>query len=257
MESLEEALGYTFEERALLERALTHRSYANEKSDVSSDNQRLEFLGDSVLGLVIAHLLFEDDQQAAEGTLSSRQSDLVCEGALVERADALCLGEHLRLGRGEVLTGGRQKPGLLADAYEAVLAAVYLDGGYEAARGVIARQHGPIIASGGPEQPLAAVVSEGGQKSPTDFKSYLQREVQRQCDEHPRYVIISVEGPDHARTFVAEVHVDQVALGRGQGGSKKQAQQEAARQAVERLADVGGDLSQLLFDPLPSPGRSG
>src|SRR5690554_4733058 len=186
LDALEEVLGYAFERRELLERALTHRSYVNETAGVRGDNQRLEFLGDAVLGLVIAHLLFEDDRDAAEGALSSRQSDLVCEVALVERADMLQLGEHLRLGRGEVLTGGRKKPGLLADAYEAILAAVYLDGGYEAARGVIERQHGQLITEGVSSQPLATVVGEGGQTSPTDFKSYLQREVQRQCGEHPR-----------------------------------------------------------------------
>lgn len=257
LEALEEALGYTFEARELLERALTHRSYANETAGVVGDNQRLEFLGDAVLGLVVAHLLFEDDRQAAEGALSSRQSDLVCEAALVQRAEVLCLGEHLRLGRGEVLTGGRSKPGLLADAYEAILAAVYLDGGYEAAREVIERQHGPLISEGILTQPLATMVGEGAQKSPTDFKSYLQREVQRQCEEHPRYLIVAEEGPDHARTFVAEVHVDQVALGRGQGASKKQAQQEAARQAIERLDAAGGDLSQLKLAPLPPEGRAG
>jgi ribonuclease-3 len=225
---LEARIGYTFDNRDLLTRAVTHRSFANEVSTEVSDNQRLEFLGDAVLGLVIATELFHRDREVDEGALSARQSQLVCEPALAEVARQLELGDYLRLGRGEALSGGRTKPSLLADAYEAVLAAVYLDGGAEAARAVISRLHSNAL-SGARET-----------SAPNDFKSRLQTHVQSELNIQPRYEIIGESGPAHDKVFTARVVVDDEPLGQGEGGSKKSAEQEAARTALESLG-IGVD----------------
>lgn len=220
---LEARLEYTFSDRDLLLRAVTHRSFANEVSAAIGDNQRLEFLGDAVLGVAIATKLFHRDSEVDEGALSARQSQLVCEPALAEIARRLDLGDYLRLGRGESLSGGRRKHSLLADAYEAVLAAVYLDGGAEAAADVIGRLHADALN----------VVDDTS--APSDHKSRLQTHVQREHAVQPVYEIVGESGPAHDKVFEARVVVDGENLGRGRGGSKKSAQQEAARKALERL----------------------
>lgn len=220
---LEERLGYTFERRDLLERALTHRSFANEVSADVIDNQRLEFLGDAVLGLGIAAELFQRDTAVDEGALSARQSQLVCEPALAKIARRLSLGDYLRLGRGESLSGGRRKSSLLADAYEALLAAVYLDGGAEAAAAVIARVHADALSGA------------SGTSAPSDYKSRLQTHIQSQMNIQPQYEIIGDTGPAHDKVFEARVVVGDESLGSGEGGSKKSAEQEAARKALESL----------------------
>ncbi len=229
LEELEGRLGYQFSDRALLRRAITHRSFANEHAGVDEDNQRLEFLGDAVLGLVVAEALFRADTEAPEGVLSRRLSRLVCEEALVERANAIELGEFLRLGRGEEMTGGRAKDALLADAYEAVLGAVFLDAGEEGARQVILEHFEQAF-----DDVLAGRVTNRD-RSGNDFKSLLQREVQSRKPIRPCYKIVETSGPPHDRRFVAEVLVDSTAVGRGEGRSKQEAEQAAAAEAVAQL----------------------
>lgn len=224
---LQDALGYLFDNEALLQRALTHRSYANEVDGVGENNQRLEFLGDSVLGLIVAERMFHLFPQAAEGGLSSWLASLVNEGALKEIAETIRLGVYVRLGRGEILSGGRTKASVLADAYEAVLAAVYLDGGYEAARDVVLRLHADAIQRCEPSAP------------PEDHKSKLQRLVQSKGAFRPEYAIIAERGPAHERIFIAAVTVDGEAFGEGEGRSKKEAEQQAARAALKRWEDRG------------------
>lgn len=225
LSTLEEALGYTFDDVTLLRRAVTHRSYANEVESVVSNNQRLEFLGDSVLGLVVAESLFEKLPRAAEGSLSSFLASLVNENALRLVADELRLGHYMRLGKGEVMSGGRQKSSVLADAYEAVLAAIYLDGGMQAARDVVGRLHADAIETCEPSE------------IPEDHKSRLQRFVQSEGLFRPEYAIVEERGPAHARVFIATVAVDGDVLGQGEGRSKKVAEQQAASAALERWED--------------------
>lgn len=242
LEALQERVGYGFEDSMLLVRALTHRSYANEHDHTDKDNQRLEFLGDSVLGLVVAELLFRRDEEAPEGMLSTRLSELVCEGALVKQARAVHLGDMLRLGRGEELTGGRQKSAVLADAYEAVLGAIYLDGGYNEARRVIEEQFAEM---------LEAVLSGESARSVSasdDYKSTLQRQVQGRRPIRPEYEIVERSGPPHDRRFVAAVLVDEREVGRGKGRSKKEAEQAAAREAVAALESSKSKISRVLAE---------
>lgn len=221
---LEERLGYVFGQRELLVQALTHRSYVNETEGVGLDNQRMEFLGDAVLGILTAEALYRQDPEAAEGVLSTRQSQVVCEGALAEVAVGLGLGEFIRLGKGECVTGGRDKKSVLSDAYEAVLCAIYLDGGMDAAREVVERLQHDAIA-----QVLQEQAAPGGA---VDAKSVLQQVVQGEVSARPHYVVVEEFGPPHARVFVSEVRVGGRALARGQGRSKKQAEQLAAADAL-------------------------
>ncbi|MFW5968308.1 MAG: ribonuclease III [Persicimonas sp.] len=220
---LEEALGYRFSDRELLERALIHRSYANEVADEVGDNQRLEFLGDAVLGVVVAHELFLRDREVQEGALSSRQAQIVCEPALADAARRIELGRYLRLGRGEAKSGGRDKASLLADAYEALLAAIYLDGGLTEVRRVVTEQLGDDMKQ-------VARTSE-----PADYKSRLQTIIQRDRDERPAYRIVDESGPPHKTVFVAEVRIGGEPAGDGSGRSKKEAEQQAAREALDAL----------------------
>lgn len=223
LEALQAALGHEFDDPSLLTRALTHASFANESGE-DFDNQRMEFLGDSVLNLAISTELFHRYADWPEGKLSRLRSRLVCEATLAALARKLDLGNQLRLGRGEDTSGGREKPSLLADAYEAVLAAIYLDGGFEVARSF-------ILAAFGDE-----IDNETSRQNRADFKTRLQELVQATSDLRPRYSIIHTDGPPHAREFTAEVKVGEEVLGIGLGLSKKSAQQEAARVALDTLA---------------------
>ncbi len=223
IDSLQAQLGHRFERPELLVRALTHRSYANEASDADGNNQRLEFLGDSVLGLVIACELFSRFETVQEGALSGALSRLVCEPALYTIAQKLDLGAYIRLGRGEAKSGGREKAGVLADAYEAILAAVFLDGGLEAARVVILDLHGDALDGIEPE-PTA-----------TDAKSRLQKIVQADTGDTPTYRILDERGPAHERIFLAVVEVDGRSLGQAEGRSKKDAERRAAQMALSVL----------------------
>jgi ribonuclease-3 len=225
---LESRLGYRFRHRALLERAMTHRSRAHEDaSGETLDNESLEFLGDAVLGFVVAAALFERFPEFDEGQKSKAKASIVSAQSLARIADHLGLGDHLLLGRGEEKTGGRQKHALLADACEALFAAVYLDGGVEAARALIIREMEPALEA--LHQPGRLTALTG------DFKSALQERLQAEQLPLPRYRIVREEGPDHDKRFEIEVSSEQRLLASGEGRSKKDAEQQAARLALETL----------------------
>lgn len=222
MKTLEEKLGYQFKDITLLENALTHSSYANEHHMGSlNSNERLEFLGDSVLGMVVADNLYRTFPKLPEGDLTRLRANLVCEGSLVLVAKQLNLGSYLRLGKGEEASGGRERPSIIADAVEAVLAAVYLDGGISQARRII--QHYIL-------DHMAEV-----QRASRDHKTYLQELVQRKSGQVLSYHLVGESGLDHAKTFIMEVRLNGKAIGKGQGRSKKEAEQMAAKAAIEKL----------------------
>ena len=223
MTTLEEKLGYTFQSPELLENALTHSSCANESRGKLQSNERLEFLGDSILGMVVADHLYRNHPDLPEGELTRTRSALVCEESLVEVAQALGLGEYLKLGKGEEAGGGRHRPSIQADAVEAVLAAVYLDGGITAASALIHRCL------------LDAEKEEAVEERRRDYKTALQELVQRQADQVLVYRVVGEQGPDHAKTFEAEVLLNGTPVGSGCGHSKKEAEQAAAKSALEAL----------------------
>ncbi len=230
LEKLQRALGHRFRDPDLLRLALTHRSFANEKG-LGEQNERLEFLGDAVLGLVTASMLFEGYPEFPEGELSRRKSSLVSEVALANIAADVGLGETLRLGIGEDRSGGRSKPSLLSDALEAVFGAVYLDAGLPAARLVIR----PLL-----EREMERT-SDWDRRDP---KTKLQELVQANGFRVPRYRLIGEDGPDHAKTFTIECRLDGRKVGSGSGTSKKAAEQEAAKAALaapDLLEDLSGD----------------
>jgi ribonuclease-3 len=225
-EALQQAIGYRFRDRGLLEHAMTHTSRANE--DVSggvSDNESMEFLGDALLGFVIADLLFREFPQFDEGGKSKTKAALVSTAALARQAERLHLGDHLLLGRGEEKTGGRRKQALLADGYEALIAAVYLDGGIEHARAFITREFTGLIAE----------VRDSGGVAGQDYKSTLQELLQSRELPLPDYRLVGTIGPDHRKLFQVEVVVKGEALADATGTSKKEAEQEAARAALEKI----------------------
>ena len=225
-EALEQAIGYRFRDRGLVEHAMTHTSKANE--DVSGgvvDNESLEFLGDALLGFVVADLLFREFPDFDEGAKSKTKASLVSTTSLARHAERLNVGGHLLLGRGEEKTGGRRKQALLADAYEALIAAIYLDGGVEQARAFIAREF---------RDEIAAVRQHG--VGGEDYKSALQELLQSRELPLPEYRLVGTLGPDHHKQFEVEVVVRGEALARATGTSKKDAEQEAAHAALDKLA---------------------
>ena len=223
MEELEQKLGYQFRDRALLSEALNHSSYANEHRALGEQsNERLEFLGDSVLGFVTAEFLFELHRDLPEGDLTRQRAALVCEQSLYEVAKMLDLGKYLKLGKGEDAGGGRTRPSILADATEAVFAAVYLDGGIEAASAMI---HRVLLDKEG----------EHAEELMQDYKTALQELVQRKSGQALSYRMVGESGPDHNKTFTAEVWLNGEGVGTGSGHSKKEAEQAAARAAIRRL----------------------
>jgi ribonuclease-3 len=225
---LERRVGYTFRDPGLLEHALTHTSRANEDASGGViDNESLEFLGDAVLGFAIADLLFRRFPDRDEGWKSKMKAALVSTTSLARLAEGLNLGGHLLLGRGEEKTGGRRKQALLADGYEALIAAIYLDGGTEQASAFITREFSPLIPLINDSRAPAAAFR--------DYKSALQEQVQSKGDPPPEYVVIGESGPDHHKTFRVEVRVGGKAIAEATGRSKKEAEQEAARLALERL----------------------
>ena len=220
METLEKKLEYSFSNRELLSEALNHSSYANEHRGAGiSSNERLEFLGDSVLGFVTAEFLFKNYPRLPEGDLTRMRAALVCEQSLYEVAKMLELGQYLKLGKGEEAGGGRERQSILADAVEAVFAAVYLDGGMEQIRGLIHR----VLLSRAPAA-----------EERKDYKTTLQEIVQRKIGQQLTYHMVEESGPDHNKTFVFEVRLNGEPIGRGDGHSKKEAEQAAARDALER-----------------------
>ena len=221
MKSLEEKLGYQFKNLSLLEHAMTHSSYANEhRSEGVTSNERLEFLGDSVLGFVTAEFLFKTYGKLPEGDLTRIRAALVCEQSLYEVAKFLGLGQYLKLGKGEEAGGGRQRQSILADATEAVFAAVYLDGGMERVRELICR----VLLSRAPAA-----------EERRDYKTTLQEIVQRRSGQVLTYHMVDESGPDHNKTFLFQVRLNGAPVGQGRGHSKKEAEQAAARDALEKL----------------------
>lgn len=219
---LETIIGYKFKNPELLEIALTHTSYANESRTPVKHNERLEFLGDSVLGFVTADYLFVLHQDLPEGDLTRQRAALVCEQSLYEVAKELDLGKYLKLGKGEDAGGGRTRPSILADATEAVFAAVYLDGGIEAASALI---HRVLLDKEGTH----------ADELVQDYKTALQELVQRRTGQVLSYRMVGESGPDHAKTFTVEVLLNGVAVGAGHGHSKKEAEQAAAHAAIACL----------------------
>jgi ribonuclease-3 len=225
-DALQAIVGYRFRDPGLLEHALTHTSRANEDASGGViDNESLEFLGDAVLGFAIADLLFRKFPNEDEGWKSKIKASLVSTASLARLAERLNLGDHLLLGRGEEKTGGRRKQALLADVYEAIIAAIYLDGGVEHATAFIQRQFAELLEEA--REPAAMN---------RDFKSALQERVQSGGEPLPEYVVVGETGPDHHKTFQVEVRVRGQALAEAFGRSKKEAEQEAARLALERLS---------------------
>lgn len=224
LRAFQERLGHTFADPDLLLRALSHRSWCAEHAAYAS-NERLEFLGDSVLGLVITEDLYRRFGEAEEGQLSRIRASVVCATTLAEMAGDLALGEVLLLGKGEAATGGRTRPSILADAMEAVFGAVYLDAGADTARALIRRLTADRIDPGGS----------------LDHKSRLHELIAREHAGHLRYELTD-DGPEHDKTFRAEVLLDGESLGVGVGRSKKLAEQAAAQQALDRLEHQGGPV---------------
>jgi ribonuclease-3 len=225
---LEKRLGYRFRRPELLDQALTHRSWAHERETDAGHYERLEFLGDAVLGLIAAEELFRGHPELPEGELSKRKGFLVSREVLARRGEELGLGDLLRLGVGEERSGGREKASLLADAVEAVLGAVYLDGGLDAARKAVAG----LFAEG--------LVRPGA--GPSDAKTRLQESVQARGWPLPEYQLVEQTGPDHAKRFTVEVELRGAPAGRGHGRSKKAAEQEAAAVALAALDGLESDL---------------
>ena len=222
IKDLEAAIGYTFRDISLLQNALTHSSYANDRWHNSlASNERLEFLGDSVLGMVTAEHLYRTFPQRPEGELSRLRAELVCETNLARVAAQLELGKHLMLGHGEELGGGRTRESILADAVESVIAATYLDGGFQPAARLI---HRFILSDIPVEKPRIV-----------DYKTTLQELVQQKKNQTISYVLTGESGPDHAKEFTVEVRINGTPMGSGSGTSKKRAEQDAAQMAYEAL----------------------
>ena len=222
IKDLEAAIGYRFKNITLLQNALTHSSYANERwHDGLMSNERLEFLGDSILGMVVADYLYRNFPQRPEGELTKMRADMVCETSLAQVARKVNLGEHLLLGHGEEQGGGRNRNSILADAMESVIAACFLDGGLDAALKVVQRF---ILV----EVPVTKLHN-------VDYKTQLQELVQQKKNQVLSYALVGQSGPDHDKKFDVEVSLNGTVVGSGSGSSKKRAEQDAARCAIEKL----------------------
>ncbi len=220
---LEDKIGYHFHNVSLLETALTHSSYANErKSQHIPYNERLEFLGDAVLSVVVSDYIFNHCPDLPEGELTKLRAALVCEKSLFEFAKRIDLGKYLLLSKGERNNGGAERPSILSDAFEALIAAVYIDGGMESASKHILNFVIPAIKS-------------SKKKQVKDYKTTLQEIIQKNPGERLEYVLVSESGPDHNKHFVFEVHLNSNVIGKGGGRSKKEAEQQAAREALELM----------------------
>lgn len=222
MKVFEEIIGYKFKDKSLLQTALTHSSYANEMNGKVDYNERLEFLGDSVLGMITAEFLFTNHPEMPEGKLTKTRAAMVCEKSLHRFAQSIKLGEFMHLGKGEINTGGRERPSILADAFESLIAAIYLDAGFEEAKKFVLG----FISTADIEETII-----------TDYKTALQEIVQRNPGEYLEYFMVGESGPDHCKTFIVEVHLNNNVIGTGEGRSKKQAEQMAAK-ATLRLMGI-------------------
>jgi len=224
IKDLEAAIGYKFQNISLLQNALAHSSFANERwHDSLRSNERLEFLGDSILGMVVAEHLYRNFPDRPEGELTRMRADMVCETSLAAVAEQVGLGNHLLLGHGEEAGGGRNRASILADAVESVIAASILDGGMAAARSIIDR----FVLSRVPVRQLTN----------KDYKTALQELVQQKKNQTISYRLVGESGPDHDKTFLVEVDLNGCVAGQGSGTSKKRAEQDAARAALEQLSE--------------------
>ncbi len=224
MNSLENKLNYKFKNIDLLKNALIHSSYANEIRGNTHSNERLEFLGDSVLSIIVSEHIYNKFPNMPEGELTRMRASLVCEKSLYSFSRELGIGEYLKLGRGEEKNGGRERESILADAFEAVLAAIYLDGGMTAAKKHIMNT-------------VLRDLKHHDDDSFKDYKTTLQEIIQRNPEECVSYILIDESGPDHNKLFTVEVHLNSNVIGKGSGKSKKQAEQMAARQALELMGE--------------------
>lgn len=224
MKTIEKNIHYTFKNQGLLKEALTHSSFSNErKENVVHNNERLEFLGDAVLSIVISDYLFKNHVNLPEGELTKIRSKIVCESTLGECSKRIELGQFMFFGKGEEMTGGRKRTSILADAFEALIAAIYLDGGLDAARSFIMAYMKDYIQN-----------AING-KVFLDYKTHLQEIVQIRKDNRIKYEIIGEEGPDHSKLFYTQVKLNDIVIGYGKGRSKKEAEQEAAKMAIEKV----------------------
>lgn len=224
LKAFEKKLGYGFKSREHLKRALTHKSYANEQRLPSTEhNERYEYLGDAVLELSVSHILMERFPGYPEGELSKLRAAVVNETRLAQLARTLDLGDYLYLGKGEEMTGGRDKPSLLSDAYEAILGGIYLDRGFKKVLSVVRDHYAEILAQA------------GDQEFVKDFKTRLQEEAQGKFKAMPRYRMVKESGPDHRKTFEVHLYIKDELMGKGTGNSKKVAEQEAAQRALEKI----------------------
>lgn len=224
MQELENKLRYTFKNKSLLLNALSHSSYANEVRNGITSNERLEFLGDSVLSIIVSDYLYYHYSDKPEGELTKLRASLVCEKTLCSFSRELELGKYLRLGKGEDKGGGRERVSILADAFEAVLAAIYLDGGMENARKHVLR----FVLKELENEHIGVF---------KDYKTALQEIIQRNPEESVSYVLTDEFGPDHDKQFTVEVHLNSNTIGKGMGKSKKQAEQMAAKQALHLMGE--------------------
>lgn len=223
MTDLQKKIGYQFKNPALLNEALTHSSYANEhKSQHIKYNERLEFLGDSVLSIVVSDYIYKNCPELPEGELTKLRASLVCEKSLYEFAKKIDLGKYLILSKGERNNGGADRPSILSDAFEALIAAIYIDGGIAPASKHILNFVIPAIKN-------------SKKKKINDYKTTLQEIIQKNPGERLEYVLVKESGPDHNKHFVVEVHLNSNVIGKGGGRSKKEAEQQAAREALELM----------------------
>lgn len=228
MHRLEEKIGYCFKNKKLLETALTHSSYANE-SHCGPCNERLEFLGDAVLSIVISEYIYKLYDSKQEGDSTKLRSSLVCESTLAEFARSIDLGSHIMLGNGERRSGGADRPSILSDAFEALIAAIFLDGGMESAADFVL--------------PFAKrEIKNPESRKVIDYKTALQEIVQQSEGDRLVYVLVSESGPDHDKHFVTEVHLNSNVIGKGGGRNKKEAEQQAAKAALSLMGYHSSDL---------------
>ncbi len=221
MVDLEKKIGYNFKNKSLLKEALSHSSYTNEGKK-GSNNERLEFLGDSILSLIVSEKLFVDYKKLPEGELSKIRAGLVCEKSLFGFAKQLDLGKYMFLGKGEEMTGGRNRPSILADMFEALIASIYLDGGIERAKEFVLKF-------------IPETIDINSFNPLSDYKTMLQEIVQQNKEEKIEYILVSETGPDHDKFFEVQVLLNSNVIGNGKGKSKKQAEQDAAREAMELM----------------------
>lgn len=220
LKELQKKLGYNFKDEGLLLQAVTHKSYAHEKKGTFKDNEKLEFLGDAVLDLSVSHLIMEGFPDLSEGEMSKLRASVVNEQSLAALSEEMGLHQYLLLGHGEELSGGRKKPSILADAFEAIMAAIYLDGSFDESFKVVSNQFSRLLSSTDLYK---------------DYKTMLQELTQEKLKCTPVYKLKGTSGPDHARSFEAGVYIDGKLSGSGIGKSKKEAEQGAARVALENL----------------------